>query len=580
MIVDMITDLWERGCERLAAELPEQQYNTWIRPLPPAEVTPAGDGLRVGLRVPNRFKLDWIRMQYGARIESALSELAGQPVRLELSLLPREPEQRFAVAGSHAVQSTARVIAPGAVSLGAMLDPRLVQSQPPVSAAEPPLAAAGPATLFPVQPADAASPVAGRPGAARRSTGRSSGVTGRPRVGTATAQAGSAAASVVSAAAAAQVQAPPPSTLVAAPVAAPRSPGIVAGALGNSAGAPINQVGRLNPALTFETLVPGRANQMARTAALHVVGAPGQMYNPLFIYGGVGLGKTHLIHAVGNALLRDNPGARVLYLHAEQFISDVVKNYQRKTFDELKAKYHSLDLLLIDDVQFFAGKDRTQEEFFNAFEALLAKRAHIIMTSDTYPKGLVDIDERLTSRFDAGLTVAIEPPELEMRVAILLKKAQAEGAGMPEDVAFFVAKNVRANVRELEGALRKVLAYAKFSHKEISINLAREALKDLLSIQNRQISVENIQKTVADFYKIKIADMYSKKRPVSIARPRQIAMYLAKEMTQKSLPEIGELFGGRDHTTVLHAVRKIGGERQKNTELNQQLHVLEQTLKG
>ena len=337
---------------------------------------------------------------------------------------------------------------------------------------------------------------------------------------------------------------------------------------------------RINSALTFDNLVPGRANQMARTAALHVAGAPGAMYNPLFIYGGVGLGKTHLIHAVGNALLKDKPDARVLYLHAEQFISDVVKNYQRKTFDELKAKYHSLDLLLIDDVQFFAGKERTQEEFFNAFEALLAKRAHIIMTSDTYPKGLADIDERLTSRFDAGLTVAIEPPELEMRVAILIKKAEAEQTPMPEDVAFFIAKNVRANVRELEGALRKVLAYSRFSHKEINIQLAREALKDLLSIQNRQISVENIQKTVADFYKIKIADMYSKKRPASIARPRQIAMYLAKELTQKSLPEIGELFGGRDHTTVLHAVRKIGGERQKNTELNQQLHVLEQTLKG
>ncbi len=337
---------------------------------------------------------------------------------------------------------------------------------------------------------------------------------------------------------------------------------------------------RLNSALTFDTLVAGRANQMARTAALHVAGAPGVMYNPLFIYGGVGLGKTHLVHAVGNALLKDRPQARVLYLHAEQFISDVVKNYQRKTFDELKAKYHSLDLLLIDDVQFFAGKDRTQEEFFNAFEALLTKRAHIIMTSDTYPKGLVDIDERLTSRFDAGLTVAIDPPELEMRVAILMRKAQAEASEMPEDVAFFIAKNVRANVRELEGALRKVLAYSRFSHKEINIALARDALKDLLSIQNRQISVENIQKTVADFYKIKVADMYSKKRPASIARPRQIAMYLAKDMTKKSLPEIGDNFGGRDHTTVLHAVRKIGEERTRNPELNQQLHVLEQTLKG
>eukprot|EP01036_Dinobryon_divergens_P037721 gene37720-49399_t len=304
------------------------------------------------------------------------------------------------------------------------------------------------------------------------------------------------------------------------------------------------------------------------------------MYNPLFIYGGVGLGKTHLVHAVGNALVADNPNARVLYLHAEQFITDVVKNYQRKTFDELKAKYHSLDLLLIDDVQFFANKDRTQEEFFNAFEALLTKKSHIVMTSDTYPKGLTNIHDRLVSRFDSGLTVALEPPELEMRVAILINKARVEGTEMPEEVAFFVAKNVRSNVRELEGALRKILAYSRFNQKEISIQLAREALRDLLSIQNRQISVENIQKTVADYYKIKVADMYSKKRPASIARPRQIAMYLAKELTQKSLPEIGELFGGRDHTTVLHAVRKINAERQQLTELNQQLHVLEQTLKG
>ena len=337
---------------------------------------------------------------------------------------------------------------------------------------------------------------------------------------------------------------------------------------------------RLNSALTFDTLVEGSANRMARAAATHVANSPGHLYNPLFIYGGVGLGKTHLVHAVGNALLAQRPDAKVLYIHAEQFVSDVVKAYQRKTFDEFKHHYHSLDLLLIDDVQFFANKERTQEEFFNAFEALLAKKSHIVMTSDTYPKGLTDIHERLVSRFDSGLTVAIEPPELEMRVAILISKARAEGAEMPEEVAFFVAKNVRSNVRELEGALRKILAYSRFNQKEISIQLTRDALRDLLSIQNRQISVENIQKTVADYYKIKVADMYSKKRPASIARPRQIAMYLAKELTQKSLPEIGELFGGRDHTTVLHAVRKIAGERQQLTELNQQLHVLEQTLKG
>lgn len=469
----MSADLWQRGCERLAVELPEQQFNTWIRPLAAAEVTDQGDaGAVVTLRVPNRFKLDWIRNQYAGRIEAVLAELAGKPVRLDIALVARD---------------TATARAPG---------PALNGSAAPTSA----------------------------------------------------------------------------SFAVAQALSLQRTP--------SPAAPPVPSRSRLNPALTFDTLVPGRANQMARTAALHVAGAPGAMYNPLFIYGGVGLGKTHLIHAVGNALLADKPDARILYLHAEQFITDVVKNYQRKTFDELKAKYHQLDLLLIDDVQFFAGKERTQEEFFNAFEALLAKRAHIIMTSDTYPKGLVDIDERLTSRFDAGLTVAIEPPELEMRVAILMRKAELEATPMPEDVAFFVAKNVRANVRELEGALRKILAYSRFSHKEINIGLAREALKDLLSIQNRQVGVENIQKTVADFYKIKVADMYSKKRPASIARPRQIAMYLAKDMTQKSLPEIGELFGGRDHTTVLHAVRKIAAERQKNTELNQQLHVLEQTLKG
>jgi chromosomal replication initiator protein len=469
----MISDLWQRGCDRLAAELPEQQFNTWIRPLPAADITDHGEAATVvSVRVPNRFKLDWIRNQYAGRIEAVLSELAGRPVRLDLTLAQRE-------------------LVPSATGLPARNgSDNLVHPSIAIFSATTQRALARPETT-----------------------------TSLPRH-------------------------------------------------------------RLNASLTFESLVPGRANQMARTAALHVAGAPGVMYNPLFIYGGVGLGKTHLVHAVGNALLADRPDARVLYLHAEQFISDVVKNYQRKTFDELKAKYHSLDLLLIDDVQFFAGKERTQEEFFNAFEALLAKRAHIIMTSDTYPKGLVDIDERLTSRFDAGLTVAIEPPELEMRVAILLRKAEAEGTAMPEDVAFFVAKNVRANVRELEGALRKVLAYSRFSQKDINIQLARDALKDLLSIQNRQVGVENIQKTVADFYKIKVADMYSKKRPASIARPRQIAMYLSKEMTQKSLPEIGELFGGRDHTTVLHAVRKISGERQKNTELNQQLHVLEQTLKG
>jgi len=337
---------------------------------------------------------------------------------------------------------------------------------------------------------------------------------------------------------------------------------------------------RINPVLTFENFVTGKANQLARAAAIQVANNPGVSYNPLFLYGGVGLGKTHLIHAIGNQVLAENPNTKIRYIHAEQYVRDVVTAYQRKGFDDFKRYYHSLDLLLIDDIQFFGGKSRTQEEFFYAFEALIAAKKQIIITSDTYPKEITGMDDRLISRFDSGLTVAVEPPELEMRVAILLKKATTEGAALSDDVAFFVAKHLRSNVRELEGALRKILAYSRFHGKEITIDVVKEALKDLLSVQNRQISVENIQKTVADFFNIKVADMYSKKRPANIARPRQIAMYLAKELTQKSLPEIGELFGGRDHTTVLHAVRKVAGDRAKNPELNHELHVLEQTLKG
>jgi chromosomal replication initiator protein len=337
---------------------------------------------------------------------------------------------------------------------------------------------------------------------------------------------------------------------------------------------------KLNPNLTFETFVTGKANQLARAASIQVAHNPGTSYNPMFLYGGVGLGKTHLIHAIGNHLLKEKPNARIRYIHAEQYVSDVVRAYQQKAFDRFKRYYHSLDLLLIDDIQFFSGKSRTQEEFFYAFEALLSNKSQVIITSDTYPKEMAGIDDRLISRFDSGLTVAIEPPELEMRVAILMKKAISEGIPMSEEVAFFVAKHLRSNVRELEGALRKILAFVRFHGREVTIEVARTALKDLLSIQNRQISVENIQKSVADFYSIKVADMYSKRRPANIARPRQIAMFMAKELTQKSLPEIGELFGGRDHTTVLHAVRKIAEERSHDGQLNHEIHVIEQTLKA
>jgi len=347
----------------------------------------------------------------------------------------------------------------------------------------------------------------------------------------------------------------------------------------------VDERSRLNTELAFENFVTGKANQLARAAALQVAENPGISYNPLFLYGGVGLGKTHLIHAIGNAMVAagnsNGSAVRVRYVHADQYVSDVVKAYQRKAFDDFKRYYHSLDLLLIDDIQFFSGKSRTQEEFFYAFEAMVAQRKQIIITSDTYPKELAGIDSRLISRFDSGLTVAIEPPELEMRVAILLRKAEQEGLPMPEEVAFFIAKHLRSNVRELEGALRKVLAYARFHGRDVvNVEICKDALKDLLSVSNGQITVENIQKTVSDYYKIKVADMYSKRRPANIAMPRQVAMYLAKELTQKSLPEIGDLFGGRDHTTVLHAVRKISDLRAKQTDLNHTLHVLEQTLKG
>jgi chromosomal replication initiator protein len=453
-------DFWQTCAQRLQQELTPQQYSAWIKPLAPLDYEEG----RLRIAAPNRFKLDWVKTQFAARITCLAAEFWQSPVDVQFVLDPRS--------------------APGKRPAGT-----LSSSSAPSKAAE--------------ETAELAAD-----------------------------------------------------------------------------GAVLRDQSKINPALTFDSFVTGKANQLARAAAIQVASNPGSSYNPLFLYGGVGLGKTHLIHAIGNQAIADNPGVRIRYIHAEQYVRDVVTAYQRKGFDDFKRYYHSLDLLLIDDIQFFGGKSRTQEEFFYAFEALIAAKKQIIITSDTYPKEITGMDDRLISRFDSGLTVAVEPPELEMRVAILLKKAQQEGVKLNDDVAFFVAKHLRSNVRELEGALRKILAYSHFHGREITIDVVKEALKDLLSVQNRQISVENIQKTVADFFNIKVADMYSKKRPANIARPRQIAMYLAKELTQKSLPEIGELFGGRDHTTVLHAVRKIAADRSKNPEINHELHVLEQTLKG
>jgi chromosomal replication initiator protein len=458
-------EFWQTCATQLQQELTPQQFSAWIKPLAPLDYEEG----RLRIAAPNRFKLDWVKTQFAARITSIAAEFWQSPVDVQFVLDPKlTGAKRMAVAAAAGAANTAQAM--------------------------------------PESPVE-------RAGQAEESNVR-------------------------------------------------------------------REQSKINPVLTFDSFVTGKANQLARAAAIQVASNPGSSYNPLFFYGGVGLGKTHLIHAIGNQVMADNPNVRIRYIHAEQYVRDVVTAYQRKGFDDFKRYYHSLDLLLIDDIQFFGGKSRTQEEFFYAFEALIAAKKQIIITSDTYPKEISGMDDRLISRFDSGLTVAVEPPELEMRVAILLKKAQQEGVKLNDDVAFFVAKHLRSNVRELEGALRKILAFSQFHGKEITIDIVKEALKDLLSVQNRQISVENIQKTVADFFNIKVADMYSKKRPANIARPRQIAMYLAKELTQKSLPEIGELFGGRDHTTVLHAVRKITADRSKNPEINHELHVLEQTLKG
>ncbi|MBB2920454.1 chromosomal replication initiator protein DnaA [Cupriavidus alkaliphilus] len=582
-------DFWQAAAAQLERELTPQQFKTWIKPLAPVAFDEETHALRIA--APNRFKLDWVKSQFSGRITALACEYWEAQVSVQFVLDPAasgraaaymQPAQPGMGAGGmdrmehHAAPGTGMGGYPGA------------QSGQPMGGQAP--------FAMPGQPA--------QPGYGEYPTAAAYGL-GQPPYGN---PAGMPSAAPVPAGARGQgmgqhpgqhhpqhnadlgeidVVQMDPAEASARSYRAPQQGQHPHAAMGNAAPMPghqpsdtVHERSRLNPILTFDNFVTGKANQLARAAAIQVANNPGKSYNPLYLYGGVGLGKTHLIHSIGNHMLMENPRARIRYIHAEQYVSDVVKAYQRKAFDEFKRYYHSLDLLLIDDIQFFSGKNRTQEEFFYAFEALIANRAQVIITSDTYPKEITGIDDRLISRFDSGLTVAIEPPELEMRVAILMKKAAAENVNVPEEVAFFVAKHLRSNVRELEGALRKILAFSNFHGKDITIEVTREALKDLLTVQNRQISVENIQKTCADFYNIKVADMYSKKRPANIARPRQIAMYLAKELTQKSLPEIGELFGGRDHTTVLHAVRKIADERSKDAQLNHELHVLEQTLKG
>jgi chromosomal replication initiator protein len=452
--------LWRRCLAQLEVELPEQQFNTWIRPLQAVE-----DGRTLRLLAPNRFVVDWVNENVAGRINELVDAVGEEPtpaVVLEVGSRPSAPAM----------------------------------------------------TINTHQPASAARA--------------------------------------------------PAITPAAAPV---RDIPTVLGS-------------RLNPDFTFANFVEGKSNQLGRAAAFQVAENPGRAYNPLFIYGGVGLGKTHLMHAVGNMIKTRNERARVAYVHSERFVGDMVKALQHNTINDFKTAYRSLDALLIDDIQFFAGKDRSQEEFFHTFNALFEGQQQIIMTCDRYPKELDGLEERLKSRFGWGLTVAIEPPELETCVAILMSKAAQTRVDLPDEVAFFIAKRIRSNVRELEGALRRVVANSQFTGRAITMEFAKESLRDLLASQDRLVTIENIQKTVAEYFKIRVADLLSKRRSRSIARPRQVAMALAKELTSHSLPEIGDAFGGRDHTTVLHACRVIKELRESNTRTSEDYSNLLRTLAG
>jgi chromosomal replication initiator protein len=475
--------LWSYCLSRLQDELPNQQFNTWIRPL--GLVAPDSSERQLVISAPNRFIADWVGNKYLARMRELLreeGEARGESRNIDITLqVVSQPVQ-----GGFDTAQTAPVASSEARPLIEII------STPPARAAN-----------IQIPQASKASP---------------------------------------------QVE-------------------------GN-----IKHQSGINRNYTFDNFVEGKSNQLAHAAAMQVAENPGGSYNPLFIYGGVGLGKTHLMHAVGNALLAKNPNARVVYLHSERFVADMVKALQLKAMTEFKRFYRSVDALLIDDIQFFEGKEQSQEEFFHTFNALLEGGQQMIVTCDRYPKEVDGLEERLRSRFGWGLTVAVEPPELETRVAILMKKADEVHMELPPDAAFFIAQRIRSHVRDLEGALKRVIAHSKFTGRPIGVELVKDSLKDLLALQDKLVSITNIQSTVAEYYKIKTSDMMAKRRNRSVARPRQVAMALAKELTNHSLPEIGDAFGGRDHTTVLHACRKIRELRDSNADMREDYKKLMRAL--
>ncbi|MDB2649865.1 chromosomal replication initiator protein DnaA [Porticoccaceae bacterium] len=478
--------VWSQCQNTLQSELPEQQYNTWIRPLKikyfqedQSQFNQSSGSEVVELVAPNRFVEDWVKSKFLTRIEELFQELSGNGVVLGVSATPaNQPQYK-----QHNDLNKPSVEPLKSASVTPVLESHNSKSAPIESA-----------------------------------------------------------------------------------------PAIIRSAAETSLRT------NLNNDFTFDSFVEGKSNQLALAAAQQVAENPGGSYNPLFIYGGVGLGKTHLMHAVGNAMRAKKPDAKIVYLHSERFVADMVKALQLKAIDEFKRFYRSVDALLIDDIQFFSGKERSQEEFFHTYNALLEGGQQMILTSDRYPKEIDGVEERLKSRFGWGLTVAVEPPELETRAAILINKAEQSGVHLSKDAAFFIAQRIRSNVRELEGALKRVMAHAQFTRRPIDIDLIRESLKDLLALQDKLVTVDNIQRVVSDYYQLKMSDLLSRRRSRSVARPRQVAMSIAKELTNHSLPEIGEAFGGRDHTTVLHACRKVKELEGADREVQRDLKNLYRTL--
>ncbi|MFP8966959.1 chromosomal replication initiator protein DnaA [Pokkaliibacter sp. CJK22405] len=510
----MVVEFWQRSLVRLQEELPVQQFNTWIRPLQ-AEEDESG---QLKLLAPNRFVMDWVSDKYLQRIKEVFKDACeGDSYSLYLDI----GQVRRGALTTRAPQPVRPTTLSG-------------RSQEPAQPWRAPAPAPKPATPEP------------EPAPTYKAEPQQSSLSYMPAA-----------------------EEPAIEVLDDAMYTRERTVDVEGG---------IRHQSHLNKAFTFTSFVQGKSNQLALAAAKQVADNPGGSYNPLFLYGGVGLGKTHLMHAVGLAMLERNPNAKIVYLHSERFVADMIKALQLNAINDFKRYYRSVDALLIDDIQFFANKERSQEEFFHTFNALLEGGQQMILTCDRYPKEISGLEERLKSRFGWGLTVAVEPPELETRVAILKKKADEAKVNLPDDAAFFIAQKIRSNVRELEGALKRVIANAHFTGSAITLPFIRESLKDLLALQDKQISIDNIQRVVSEYYKIKVADLLSKRRSRSVARPRQVAMALAKEITNHSLPEIGDAFGGRDHTTVLHACRKIAELRDEDAEIREDYQNLLRSL--